>query len=81
MQFMSPENSIPVPFSLSPANKRYNGPVAQWAEPAGDFAVAALDRLIRDREMRERLGTWARRDLAMLADAWSRAELFGQADD
>lgn len=76
MHYMTPKNSILVPYSLIPADKRHNGPEAQWAEP--DIAVAAegLKRLISDQSLRQRLGARAQADIRLLRDSWTASNLF-----
>lgn len=71
MQFMTPENSIPLPYRLVPANTAYNGPKAQWADPDPDAAAQGLKRLIDDPALRERLGAQARHDMMALRENWS----------
>ncbi|WP_090648730.1 glycosyltransferase [Asticcacaulis taihuensis] len=70
MQFMTPENSWPVPFDLVSAPSRYNGPAAHWAEPNLQQAAIGLKSLIESENLRCRLGTQARRDMVTLRDRW-----------
>lgn len=70
LQFMSSENAVLVPFALRSANARYNGPVAQWAEPDLAVAASAIRHAVRDEEMRLRLGAQAQKDIGRLSEAW-----------
>lgn len=76
MQFMTADNSIPVPYRLVAANSRYNGPRAQWAEPDITAAATALQQAAVDADLRDRLGRRARADISRLTAAWSPAVLF-----
>jgi glycosyltransferase involved in cell wall biosynthesis len=76
MQFMTPDNAIPVPFRLVAANRQYNGPAAQWAEPDIAAAASALRRAATDADLRNRLGQQARADIGRLNAVWSRETLF-----
>jgi hypothetical protein len=76
MQFMNPENSLAVPYNLVPANARYNGPQAQWAEPDITAAANLLLQAVGDAALRRRLGGQARQDIARLRDAWTTEQLF-----
>ncbi len=70
MAFMTPDNSMPVPYRLVPANPRHNGPQAQWADPDVEAAAHALRRLRDDPDLRMRLAEKARSDIAALHSAW-----------
>ncbi|EGF93565.1 lpsE protein [Asticcacaulis biprosthecium C19] len=70
LEFMTPDNSVPVPYRLVPADSGYNGPQAQWADPDIDAAAAALRNLIDDTDLRYRLGNQARNDATKLRDGW-----------
>lgn len=76
MQFMTVDNAMPVPYRLVSANARYNGPVAQWAEPDIAAAAKALQQAAADADLRDRLGRRARADIAQLTANWSPAALF-----
>lgn len=76
MQFMTPDNSILVPYDLMPADKRHNGPEAQWAEPDMAAAAEGLRTLISDQALRRRLGARAQADIQMLKDNWRASGLF-----
>ncbi len=78
MQFMTPDNSICVPYRLVAASPRYNGPAARWAEPDIAAAASALRRAVTDADLRGRLGRQARADISHLAAGWSREGLFSQ---
>ncbi|MGN6423657.1 MAG: glycosyltransferase [Asticcacaulis sp.] len=70
MQFMTSDNSWPVGYRLVPATPRYNGPLAQWAEPDLSSAREGLERLIASADLRHRLGVRARRDMIALRESW-----------
>ncbi len=74
MTFMTDGNSVPVPYTLVPANRRHNGPMAQWADPDVDAAAAALRKLVLDRVWRARLTKQALLDIVALGEPW-RAHL------
>lgn len=78
MQFMTERNSIPLPYRLVSASRRYNGPVAQWAEPDVKAATCALQTAVADTALRRRLGAQAQVDIARLNAIWSRDTLFPQ---
>lgn len=76
MQFMNPNNSLPVPYKLVPASRRYNGPGAQWADPDVAAAAEALHLVALDDRLRRRLGDQARIDIGRISQAWAPAQLF-----
>ena len=76
MQFMTAENSIPLPYRLVPASRAYNGPSARWAEPDVPAAAEALRQLVGDAGLRQKLGQRAREDIAALSGAWVAGDLF-----
>jgi glycosyltransferase involved in cell wall biosynthesis len=73
MAFMTPENAVPIPFRLVAANRRHNGPVAQWAEPGIEAAAASLRQLASSSVLRQRLGDAAARDIEALVRSWHTA--------
>lgn len=77
LQFMTEDNAILVPYRLVKAVKQYNGPAAQWAEPDVEAAADGLKRLIEMPELRQRLTSRARKDIAMLYDNWLNPDLAG----
>lgn len=70
MTFMTSENALLVPYALVPANRRHNGPRAQWAEPDISTAASLLKRAAADANLRARLGTAARQDITKLTSCW-----------
>lgn len=76
MAFMTPENSIVVPFECVPADKRHNGPEAQWAEPDIEAAAGSLKLLVADEALRCKLGMQAREDIHVLRSVWATSNLF-----
>jgi glycosyltransferase involved in cell wall biosynthesis len=64
MDFMSPENSLPVDYVLQPIASDI-GPYRagqRWAEPDLDDAAQKMQRVAADQRLRERLGQRARAD-------------------
>jgi glycosyltransferase involved in cell wall biosynthesis len=66
MDFMTPENSMPVRYTLEPLKEDIGpyraGPV--WAEADVDHAASCIRRLIDDPALRERIGKQAAIDIA-----------------
>jgi glycosyltransferase involved in cell wall biosynthesis len=65
MDFMTPQNSVPVPFVLRPSREA-SGPYKKgslWAEPSIKDAAGALQRLYSDREWGTALGKQAILDM------------------
>ncbi|QGG96332.1 glycosyltransferase [Actinomarinicola tropica] len=79
LQFMTPENSILVPYERVPVgagNPPYD-PAATWAEPDLSAATSAMRALVDDPVLARRLGLQAQRDVrdrhsAERAGAWLR---------
>ena len=67
MQFMTPENSVLLPYTLEPAHDPFNvyspREGAVWAKVDEAEAAAALGRLMADHDMRRRLGARAEADI------------------
>lgn len=62
VDFMDAENSLPIDYELVPvAEGQYPGDVRErWAEPDVAHAARAMRRLVRDRQLGDRLGARAR---------------------
>jgi len=80
MDFMDYRCACPVRYALAPVRGNYGflqpeflGPLAQWATPVMDDAIAWMRRLHRDRDLRRTIGAAAAaRIAAYQADAWRR---------
>lgn len=70
MQYMTADNSWPVDYHLVPASQRYNGPLAQWAEPDLRAARKGLGLLIESEDLRRKLGARARRTMIDIHEFW-----------
>lgn len=75
VDFMTPENSCPVDFTLAPVRAdrvdypgyRLDDPEALWADPSVDHCAEILRALADDHALRRRVGEQARRDMTALA--------------
>ncbi|MDC7682884.1 glycosyltransferase family 4 protein [Asticcacaulis sp. BYS171W] len=76
MEFMDEKSAWLIPFHLIPANARYNGSHAQWAEPDIAAAAQALKQLCENAGERQALGARGRAAIASLHNAWTRENLF-----
>lgn len=76
MTFMDADSAYLVPYRLVSANRRHNGPDAQWAEPDLDAAAGALRQLCADKGLRQQLGTAGRERIIALHEDWQREKLF-----
>ena len=77
LEFMTPANSILVPYTLIPVGPRSNPypPTALWADPDVSKAAAAMRTAVGDPDLSAQLGGRARADIATLHDRASRAAL------
>ncbi|ESQ80753.1 glycosyltransferase family 4 protein [Asticcacaulis sp. YBE204] len=76
MQFMDTETARLISCHLTPANARYNGPDAQWAEPDISEAARTVKQLCESTEERRALGLKGRNAIATLHTDWSKTNLF-----
>ncbi len=70
LQFMTPDNSILVPYRLIPASPQYNGPAAVWAEPDVGAAAQSLRDVVADAALRSRLGQAGRQAMMKAGIDW-----------
>lgn len=68
--FMDETRAALIPYRLVAANRRHNGPQAQWAEPDIAAAAQSLRTLYADPEARRALGLRGRDTVAALQAPW-----------
>ena len=88
MDFMAPNNSLPIGYRLVPVASRhlaYRGEVGRegqfWAEPDLAAAVEGLRRLHRNPERRRNLGVAAARDMEGRRVDMRKGMVFGELED
>lgn len=87
MDFMTEENSVPVPYRMVPVRTDHphylsevGRPGQEWAEASVDEAVVRLRALREDATRRRRLGEAAARDMARRRDALLRGDVFAELE-